>query len=116
MWRLGNDDRGVDEMCLLALRAAGTKVRAVTNAEDAATYPLVVIDAAEGLAAAVSATRGIGAAARVIVCVPEVTTEAMGELISAGADVVIGYPIEQDKLERKVRRQLARGLAQTDPG
>jgi eukaryotic-like serine/threonine-protein kinase len=108
LWCAGEAGHGVDELCMMALASRGTRIVAVSEASAAATFPVVIIDAADGLDSAVEMATAIGDQARVVVCLGEVSSDAMGQLIAAGADVVMGYPIEPHKLERKVRRQLRR--------
>ena len=108
LWSLERRERGLDEMCTMALRARGARTRSIEGVEEMVDVDVVVLDAGSKLREALEVSRASGGVARVIVCLEEVTPEAMRELIEAGAAVVIPYPVEADKLARKVRRQLAR--------
>ena len=108
LWHLVLRDDGVDEMCVMALRMRGAKVVPMTDEDAARDVDLVVVDAGPDLSTALEITRKIDDGKPVIVCLLQVSAEAMSDLIAAGASAVLGYPIQSDKLTRKVRRQLAR--------
>lgn len=108
LWTLEPSEQGVDEMCTMALRARGARTKRLADAAGMADVDVVVLDAGPKLGEALEALRRSAGQSRVIVCLEQVTPEAMSELIAAGAAAVVAYPVEADKLARKVRRQLAR--------
>ena len=92
----------------MGLTARGTAIEEVSSPGRAAEFPVVIVDAADGLEPALDVLREISDATRVMVCLPDVEPRAMSALIAEGAASVLGYPIEPDKLQRKVQRQLKR--------
>ena len=102
---------GVDELCVMALSSAGLVVRPADALPQADEADIVIIDADRNVAWAREhliqlADRGF--AARPVVCLADVSTDAMNLLIEAGAGDVIGYPVEREQLRRKTLRQLRR--------
>ena len=106
--RLANDERGVDELCLMALRVAKMRVVPVADAANPGQVDVVVVDAGAAIDEACTWLADLGAELRPIVCVAELSTEDMNRLIAAGASEVVPYPVAGDDLKRKLQRQLRR--------
>jgi len=112
--RLGDAPGGVTSECETGLVAHKIEVLPLREIVDASRLNLgiVVIDAGDDVAAArrlLGELKKTAPACRPIVCAAQLDTEAMNELVGAGAADVARYPITPDTLARKLERVMRRG-------
>ncbi|MBI4701410.1 MAG: serine/threonine protein kinase [Deltaproteobacteria bacterium] len=107
--RQGGTSRGVDEHCTTGLEAQGVHVVSCAAVADAAAADpdVVLLDAGDdgpGARDALAALTRAAPGARAVVCLANLSTADMKELIEAGAADVAKYPLDPAKLAKKVKR------------
>ena len=104
---------GVDGRCEtgLAMQQIAIATQKSSALPSPLVEPLVVLDAGadrDGALRFLGELRAREPRAHVIVCLAELTTDRLNELVAAGASDAIGYPVSPDALARKVDRVLRR--------
>jgi eukaryotic-like serine/threonine-protein kinase len=103
--KLASHPDGWNENHIAGLASQGISIVSVSSSvePDAPRGDVTIIDAADNVAAAVSAMRTLKGGPAVV-CVQHTGGDSMNQLIEAGASEVLRYPIATDKLAKRIRR------------
>ena len=103
--KLASHPDGWNENHIAGLASQGISIVSVSSSvePEAPRGEVTILDAADDIAAAVSAIRSLEGSP-VVVCVQHTGSASMNQLIEAGASEVLRYPIATDKLAKRIRR------------
>jgi len=103
--KLASHPDGWNENHIAGLASQGISIVSVSSSveSEAPRGEVTILDAADDIAAAVSAIRSLEGSP-VVVCVQHTGGASMNQLIEAGASEVLRYPIATDKLAKRIRR------------